>query len=72
MPLIETDQNMLWFYGGSGTGKSYTARKMWPEAYIKQANKWWDDYKQEPCTLIEDFDIIHDKLAHHLKIWADC
>eukprot|EP00965_Chrysotila_dentata_P257611 6212938-Pleurochrysis_carterae.AAC.19 len=34
-------------------------------------NKWWDGYMDHEVVLIEDFDNVHDKLGHHMKIWSD-
>lgn len=75
--VLEADLDTLddldheWLWGESGSGKSYTARNRYPEAYLKSCNKWWDGYRGHAVVLIEDFDRKHDVLCHHLKIWAD-
>jgi hypothetical protein len=60
-----------WFTGDSGTGKSSTARKENPDAYIKAPNKWWDNYNGEHTVIIEDLDPDHAYMAYNLKIWGD-
>lgn len=58
-----------WHYGVSGAGKSHAVRRAYPDAYIKEQNKWFDGYQGEETILIEDLD--GDHLHHYLKIWAD-
>jgi hypothetical protein len=60
-----------WYYGETGTNKSLTAWNENPEAYRKMCNKWWDGYNGEEVVIIDDLDIKHDVLGHHLKIWGD-
>lgn len=60
-----------WFVGDSGTGKSSTARKENPDAYIKQCNKWWDGYADEEVVIIDDLDPSHEYMGYLLNQWAD-
>lgn len=61
-----------WIYGKSGVGKSFTARKENPGAYLKMMNKWWDNYENEDVVILEDFDPAYvQSMSYFLKIWAD-
>ena len=59
----------LWVWGKPGVGKSRFVHETWPEAYWKNANKWWDGYTNQEVAVLDDLGT--DVLAEHLKRWAD-
>lgn len=65
------DRN-IWIYGEPGTGKSKLVRAAIPEhkLYLKDCNKWWCGYEDQPNVLIDDIDK-EWKGIYKLKNWAD-
>lgn len=61
----------VWVYGPPGLGKTHYARAMFPNAYLKSQNKWWDGYRGEEACILDDFDHGGAVLSHLLKIWLD-
>lgn len=63
----------VWLWGDPGLGKSFTARKVYPQYFDKPCNKWWDGWlpEEHDTALLDDFGLEHKVLAHHLKRWAD-
>lgn len=58
-----------WLFGKPGIGKSRACQQIWPNAYWKAANKWWDGYSGESCVVLDDLGTDH--LSEYLKRWAD-
>lgn len=72
--LDYVEQKTIWIYGPSGSGKTRLLRKMYPDAYLKNSNKWWDGYNnRHRAVIIEDFEKDSaPHLAHFFKLWFDC
>jgi len=60
-----------WIYGHTGTGKSRMVREKYPEAFIKQADRWWDGYRGESVVIVEDVDKYDVALGRYVKLWCD-
>lgn len=59
----------FWFQGNVGTGKSHSARVLFPGIFDKPCTKWWDGYVGERAVLMDDLNNL--KLGHYLKRWSD-
>lgn len=67
IPIIENE----WWYGPTGTGKSYTLWNRYPDHFQKELNKWWDNYNGQEIVAIEEWSPKNEVTASALKIWAD-
>lgn len=60
-------RNVYWYWGDTGTGKSYTARHKAPNAYMTKSFKWWDGYDGEKEVILDeirgDFCKFHEMLT---------
>lgn len=71
-PQTLEELNNEWYYGPTGTGKSYKAHEDNPGAYIKDPEtKWWDDYEGQEVVIMDDFDVYHKEMGGKIKRWAD-
>lgn len=69
---LDGELDNWWYWGPPGTGKSLTARREHPDAYIKPRNKWWDGYAGETHCIVDEVELEDGKwLTHYIKIWGD-
>lgn len=62
----------VWVHGLPGCGKTHLVRENFNPIYLKNNNKWWDGYQDQPYVVLEDVDSSHWKfLVNNMKIWAD-
>jgi len=71
----DLEENMnVYIYGPPNTGKSYWARRMFPNCsvYTKDPHtKWFDGYDGEDVVVMDDLDCIDRIMFSNLKRWAD-
>ncbi|AUM61886.1 Rep [uncultured virus] len=61
----------IWYYGQPGVGKTRLITKLYPDAYLKRMNKWFDGYNNEEVVVIDDLDTTHSFMSYELKKLAD-
>lgn len=61
----------VWVYGAAGCGKTTTVDSIYPDAYAKPRNEWWDGYNFEEIVLCDDVDKFDVRLGGKFKHWAD-
>lgn len=61
----------IWVHGNAGCGKTRTVDRLYPDAYAKPRNDWWDGYSYEEVVLCDDVDVYDVKLGGKFKHWAD-
>lgn len=62
----------IWISGAPGVGKSHAIFARYPQAYVKDASKWWDGYQNEPVAWLDDIDpTCAAWLPRFLKLWPD-
>lgn len=62
----------IWIHGPSGSGKSHCISSTFPNAFIKDASKWWCGYDGQEEVWLDDVDPTQSSwLARFLKIWGD-
>lgn len=60
-----------WYYGKPGVGKTRLVTKLYPNAYLKRMNKWFDGYQHEEVIVVDDLDMSHAFMGYELKKLAD-
>lgn len=50
-----TPLDVRWYYGPTGSGKSFSAYVEFPGLYKAFDSKWWDGYVGQKCVLLDDF-----------------
>jgi len=61
----------IWLYGPAGCGKTTSANRAYPNAFLKPISRWWDGYQGEETVILDDFGVYHRELTTDLKHWAD-
>lgn len=60
-----------WWYGPTGSGKSYEAYYSYPHAYHKSPHsEYWDGYQGEDVVIVDNMDSYCDYMGKHLIHWA--
>lgn len=47
-------RNVYWYYGATGTGKTFTIYEKHPDVFTPQSFKWWEGYDHHKVVLLDD------------------
>lgn len=69
LPQRSEKPTVIWLYGGTGTGKSKTARDIGgDDQYWKPHGKWWCGYHQQPTVVIDELRPEEISFYHLLRV----
>lgn len=60
-----------WVFGQPGVGKSHFVRNLYPGAYLKGCNKWWDDFEGQEVVIMEEMTPKESYLFPLILLWTD-
>lgn len=69
--LPEASTYGVWVYGPPRHGKTTFVRTKYPLAYLKDQNKWWDQYHGQDEVILEDYDPKGPDMTGFFKRWCD-
>jgi len=69
--VLTGDIQHEWWVGPTGSGKSSSLWRLYPQHFQKATNKWWCGYAHEEVVAIEEWSPKNECTGAALKIWAD-
>lgn len=71
IPVTTKTCKGVWIKADEGVGKSHAIRHLFPKAFLKDVNKWFDGYRGEEVIYMEDVEYLSGEMLHLLKLWSD-
>lgn len=67
-PRAVAPVDVRWYYGPTGSGKTWSAHSEFPGLYTCLTYKWWDGYEAQETILIDDFRPVWCKWEELLRL----